>query len=195
MIKIIKNDKIRSHITLDLAELEICYKNNCYKSVVILSCGIIESILYDIVSNTSRLKSKIENFEKRNIGLEELIKLSKSENLLNENTILIINKIREYRNTIHPNSYIRTDLSISENIAEIANACVKEIFKNLAKIQENELEKDSDYIIKNFFKSEFNRLPTESELTIFSPIIGKYNKEKGLLIIARSINFINAKRK
>lgn len=122
----VKNRKLKIIIERDYLEVQKAFNSDCYKSVIILSGGLIESILLDL------LESQKEKAKKSNKAPKP-----KKDDLLEWNLKFLIDvsvdlypklnaleklshTIRDYRNLVHPGNEIRNALKFGQEEAQIA---------------------------------------------------------------------------
>jgi hypothetical protein len=190
LFQIISNAKIKKQCEKDFKEFEICIAKSCYKASLVLAGGIIESLLYDFILNSPSLQLEVENFEKRNIGLEELIQISRKNQILRTDTIPLLDKIKNYRNSIHPNLYIRQDIRINKNIAGIAKSCIHEVLNDINESLQKIKYNDQRLIVTEIVIKKTKRKPLLSEIKLFSSILEKYGIRKGSRLVEKSLENI-----
>jgi uncharacterized protein YPO0396 len=132
----------------------------------------------------------VENFEKRNIGLEELIQISRKNQILRTDTIPLLDKIKNYRNSIHPNLYIRQDIRINKNIAGIAKSCIHEVLNDINESLQKIKYNDQRLIVTEIVIKKTKRKPLLSEIKLFSSILEKYGIRKGSRLVEKSLENI-----
>jgi hypothetical protein len=186
MFSYIKDDVIRENCTSDFSELESCIFNNSNKAAVVIAGGLIEAILFYEIYSKDEYRSQIPNFDKRDLTLSFLIQQAKKFGIINDNIIKLTDQIRDYRNAIHPNVYVRRELEINKNIALIAYNLLLEILNIITKHNATPISNyESD--VWDIVNKHFGRPPSKSEIFIFKNIISKYGINKGEKIVVRSI--------
>lgn len=183
----IEDDIIREHCLSDFNELEFCISNQLFKSAIVLSGGLIEAILYYFISSRDEYKSRIKNFEKRNVALNDLLTWSREFGIIDESLYKMADQIRNFRNTIHPNVCIRKNLEINRNVVLISYNVLLEIIRVTFNYFGNEKSDENEKIVWKIIDKYFGRPPSKSEIFIYKSIINKYGEKKGSLIIKRSI--------
>ncbi|OLY65325.1 hypothetical protein [Leptospira santarosai] len=188
MFAYIRNKRIRNQCESDYKELEICYSHACYKACLILTGGIIESILYDAVKKSDSLKSEVINFDKRNVAFDDLIKIARKNKMLSTDTFPLLDKIKDYRNAIHPNLYTRKEIKFREEIASIARLCLKEVINDIKESSNYRTKVDNSRLVLSILLEKLRRRPTNIEMKLYITILTKYGLERGRLMIERSID-------
>lgn len=125
----ISDEEFRNNLVRDYNELELCLKNQCHKSVLILVGSIIEAILIDYLIG----------LEIKGIKKEDLLKydLSTAINKCNELHIItekaknLSHVVRDYRNLIHPGRSIRTNSIPDENDSLVSKSLLEIIIKEI----------------------------------------------------------------
>lgn len=181
----ISNQKVRERSSQDFAELKKCIRSKTWKAAILLAGSLIESVLYDAISSSFPNELSNEN----NITLFNLLRWAKSCGIINEGVFRFADQIRNYRNLIHPNVYLRDDMEVSENVTTISFNVLLEIIRLTKKHNKESQEKNTKNVIMRIIKDNLSRKPSDSDFMIYTPILDKYGLEKGKKIIERSINF------
>jgi hypothetical protein len=188
-----ESDEIKQQLSHDLSDVHICMKSKAYKPAIILIGSLIESSLYYHIDSED-LKKKIENFEKRNIHLSDLLAWAKQFGIIDENLYKLADPIREYRNLIHPRVQIRLKTQVSENLVQIGYNVMLEIFRRINKHADALNSQKIDKIIAKIVQEVCKRKPSDADYKVYSPILEKYGIERGKLIIEKSLH-ISGRRK
>jgi hypothetical protein len=120
----INDSNLRSVVERDYYELQRAFLSNCWKSVIILSGGLIEAILTDLLlTNKSAATSAKSAPNKPDItqwDLSDLINVSVELKLVSSGMQKLSHPLREYRNLVHPGNEIRKNLTFDAEEAKIA---------------------------------------------------------------------------
>jgi hypothetical protein len=120
----IKNTDLKKIVERDYQEIQRAYISNCWKSVIILSGGIIEAILTDLLVNnivkTLAAKSAPKEKDVNKWEFSKLIDVSVELKYVSDGMQKLSHPIREYRNLVHPSNEIRNKLIFSAEEAKIA---------------------------------------------------------------------------
>jgi hypothetical protein len=137
IIRKIENPICRSILERDLREINVCSKNNAYKSVLLLCGGVIEAFIYQLLSSRSNEAQRCfddlkRNTEPRKVGLEiekwylgDMLIVSEHLDLINHHFYGKARDITEYRNIIHPSYEIRNQITQIGRLAPISIELVK----------------------------------------------------------------------
>ena len=121
--------ELRDMVERDLRENAIALCAKCYKTSLVLSGSIIESILLDKILSKGLKKYKIENGRTKKISemnLNELLYVAFKENIISNQLYHLAHGIKDFRNVIHPGVEQRKKaLSINSENASLAWAIVK----------------------------------------------------------------------
>lgn len=126
----IQDEEIKKLLIKDWIELQKAFKNELYKSTIILCGTILESILIDTLSKIEE-KAKgnyyqkyLEGKDKGNKSPEiekwqfyQLIEISKEQGIISIDVSKLSHTIRDYRNLIHQWVHKREGLQINSNVA------------------------------------------------------------------------------
>ena len=126
----IGDEALRSSLQQDLNELQIAVQHGAHKAVVVLAGSIIEALLLDHLISTDHEnrtggKPLTYNFPK-------LIEVCNAEGVIAENTVHLLQAVRDYRNLIHPGRSLRTKDKVHPATAAIASNVVTLISSEMA---------------------------------------------------------------
>jgi hypothetical protein len=136
-IECIEDRHLRSIIDRDLREINVCSKNNAYKSVLLLCGGVIEAFIYQLLSSRRDEAKRYfddlkRNIEPRKVGIEiekwylgDMLAVSEHLDLINHHFYGKARDITEYRNIIHPSYEIRNQITQIDRLAPISIELVK----------------------------------------------------------------------
>lgn len=120
----VSNADIREIIERDYIEAQKGFINECWKSVIILSGGMIEAILLDQLeqNETSAKKAQAapKNNHLRKWHLADLIEVAVEIQVVEPGVSTLSHSVREYRNLVHPGNQLRNNLSANREEARIA---------------------------------------------------------------------------
>lgn len=135
----IKNKTLNDLLLKDWDEVQTIFNARAWKSCVILCGSMLEGLLQDILSQYE-IKHKAEfaqlpNKPKGKIKewtLADLVEISFNCKIISKSTSQLGHAVREYRNLIHPEKQIRSEIIVSEEQASIAYNFVKLCIKELS---------------------------------------------------------------
>ena len=127
--------EVRQLLSRDLDDLHICMKSSANKSAMVMIGSLIESVLYYHIESVDEIKKKIENFEKRNVHLSDLLTWAKQFGIIDDGLYKLADPIRDYRNLIHPRVQIRLGVQVSENLIQIGYNVLLEIIRSVNNTQ------------------------------------------------------------
>lgn len=169
----ITDDEFRIILKRDYEELQGCFSNKLYKSVIVLSGSIVEAVLADHFIN-----NPTEGLNKKkilNLSLHQLISHAKKENLIDNQIENLSDVIKDYRNLIHPGREKRKQDNIDADKANIAKSVVNIILKQLRK----DYLKNNKYTASDLFQKIRNE---QISIRVFESLLGKtYKKDKNIL--------------
>ena len=140
-----------------------------------------------ILKGKDSIRKEVKNFEKRNITLSDLLQWARHYNIIGNNLFRLADQIRDYRNTIHPNVYVRRSMEINQNIAQIGFNVLLEIIRTIKQHSETDADIKAKTAVKKIISDFFSRQPSDSELFVYLPIIEKYGIQRATKIIRRSL--------
>jgi hypothetical protein len=116
--------KLRSIVARDYGEAQRAFVAKCWKSVIILSGGIIEAVLLDILQQKQgaaiAAKAAPSQPDLTKWPLSDLIDVSVELGLVSQGVEKLSHPVREYRNLIHPGVELRKGLVFDGEEARIA---------------------------------------------------------------------------
>ena len=181
----IRDPVVKKECESDLAELKNCMSQGAWKASIVLSGSLIEAILYDVMKSFAN-RHQLEN---KKVTLYDLLRWSREVGVIDDGVFKFADQIRDYRNLIHPNVYIRQELEINPNVAKIAYNVLLEVIR-LTKKHVQKFSDDSVVnAVKTLIQDKFDRSPANSEIFIYVPILKKYGIKKGSQIVLRSIEY------
>lgn len=134
----IKDPGLRKIVERDFIELLKTSVSGCWKSVILLSGGIIEAILTDLLlQHADRAKaSKSAPKDQKDIrawGFVYLIKVSEELGLINPGVEKLSHSVRQYRDLVHPSVELRDKLTVAPEEAKIAMEVLLMLHRDLLK--------------------------------------------------------------
>lgn len=136
-IENIDNEQIKLILKRDLAEINICSKNKAHKSILLLCGGVVEAILYQLLSNRrDDARRYFDDLNRNNspdrVGLEieewfltDMLKVSEHLGIIDRHFTGKAREITNYRNIIHPSNEIRNQITQIDHLAPISIELVK----------------------------------------------------------------------
>lgn len=132
----VAEDDLRRIIERDYAEAQRAFIGECWKSVIVLSGGLIEAILSDLLIANQGLLSKASNKPKqediKRWDLVDLINVAVELDLVSAGVEKLSHPIREFRNLIHPGNEIRNNLQFGQEEARIALEVINIVHRSLS---------------------------------------------------------------
>ena len=119
----IRDPRLRAVLERDSFELQQVFAAGHWKSSMILSGGVIEGILMDLLANRPETFTAAEAPKKNDITrwtLDELIRVALALSAVNGAVGRLSHSVREYRNLVHPGREIRENLTFGREEATIA---------------------------------------------------------------------------
>ncbi len=133
----ITDDALRAIIERDYSEIQRAYVAQCWKSVIILSGGAIETVLTDLLkaNEASARASKAAPLEPdiTRWDLSKLIEVAVKLNLVTSAVEKLSHSLREYRNLVHPGNELRNHLRFDAEEARIALEVLNIVQRDLLK--------------------------------------------------------------
>ena len=132
----VSDEAIREIIESDYSETQRAFVAHCWKSVIILSGGMIEAVLLDqLLQNEDSARAvdaSPEGSDLRRWSLNDLIKVSVEIEVVNEGVSVLSHSVRGYRNLVHPGNQLRNSLSANEEEARIALEVLHMVHRDLS---------------------------------------------------------------
>lgn len=132
----VKDAKLRRILERDYQELQRASIASCWKSVIILAGGAIETILEDLLlQHESAAKTASKAPKKPDItgwDLADLINVCVELQFVSPGVEKLSHSVREYRNLIHPGNELRTGLTFDVEEAKIAIEVLHMIDRHLS---------------------------------------------------------------
>lgn len=135
-----KSPELRSILERDYDEIQKAFVTGCWKSVIILAGGAIETLLLDrLLQNEARAKSSAKAPkdkagqvpEIKDWGFVYLILVAVDLSLINPDVDKHSHSLREYRDLVHPTVEIRTKLRVDAEEAKIALEVLNIVHRDL----------------------------------------------------------------
>jgi hypothetical protein len=127
---------LRKIVERDYSEAQRAFVANCWKSVIILSGGMIEAMLSDVlISKEAQALNSPKAPKNRKItqwNLEDLINVSVDLRLVSTGVEKLSHPIREYRNLVHPGNEIRNKLQFDSEEAKISIEVIHIVHRSLS---------------------------------------------------------------
>lgn len=187
VLQFIPNTEIRENLQADLEELHTCIQLRLNKAAIVLIGSLIEAILYYHIDNDKSIRSQISNYEKRTIGLNDLLNWARQHTIISEGLFRLSEPIRDFRNTIHPRVQQRINTKITENLVQIGYNVFLEIVQSVKKHYQSGRTNQAKTIVSQLVTQICGREASKADIKVYVPIIEKYGKSRGSLIIQRSL--------
>lgn len=152
----IRDERIKKIIIRDYAELQKLAENNISKSTIIISGGILESLLADALAFSKDIyfdKGYISNQQGQRLTLEKIIQLAKAKNIISKDNLL--HTIRDFRNLVHIGKEIKEDNPIDLDEAKYSFHAINRVIKDLRKWYEKAIPLFSASVIEVEFLELF----------------------------------------
>ena len=126
----IREEILKSKVQRDYGELRKVYEIGAFKSVMVLSGGILETLLIEALSVEEK-EAKFDYYQKylegkdrdqnppniENWQFYQLIEIAAQRKIISTDVKKICHIIKDYRNLIHLKAEIRDNLSVDKNVA------------------------------------------------------------------------------
>lgn len=174
MFDFVHESRYKDILDRDYNEVLKCLEVGAFKSVVVMSGSIIESVFIEyFINNLPQNKTKSQVSK---LPLAGLIELAEEVGLISDKIKNLSSVIRDYRNYVHPAKEVRTEEFIDEETANIAFSLLKLTLKSINKKQSTLYGKTADQLFKKIQSDK-------SVLPIFDKLLDKLNEhEKGKLL-------------
>lgn len=133
----IRDSKLRSILERDYVEIQKAFVSECWKSVIILAGGALETILLDLVRrDEAKAKASRKAPTEPNVtrwDLAQLIDVSVDLKLVNPYVATVSDATRAYRNLVHPGAEVRTGLTFGAEEAKIAVTVLQVVHRDLSR--------------------------------------------------------------
>lgn len=127
----ITDDAFRRSLQADWQELEGACSVKAWKAVHVLAGSIVEAAMIDSL-HAALDTHKVPLEKLLNMGLGELVKLSKTHAIITERTADLSSVVRTYRNLIHPGRSVRLGDQVDQHSAGVARSLVEIVVGELA---------------------------------------------------------------
>jgi hypothetical protein len=134
----VRDAGLRNIAERDFVELQNAAASRCWKSVILLSGGIIEAVLTDLLErNETRAKATKkapkEELDIRSWGFVYLIRVAEELDLINPGVEKLSHSVRQYRDLVHPSVELRDRLTVAAEEAKIAMEVLLMLHRDLSK--------------------------------------------------------------
>jgi hypothetical protein len=130
---------LRSIVERDFIEAQRAYIADCWKSVIILSGGIIETMLLDVLlanGHAGEAKCAPQGTDVRRWSLSDLINVAIELKLVEPSVAGLAQPVREYRNLVHPGVEHRKGIRPDKLEAESGLNILRIIQRDLSRASE-----------------------------------------------------------
>lgn len=187
LLQFVSEDVVKAQLKKDFDELHVCMDQGLCKSSIVLIGSLIECSLYHYIEKSDEIRNDIPNFDKRRIGLNDLLQWARKYQIIDENLFRLSEPIRDYRNLIHPRVQTRLGVELSDRLVQIAYNVLLEIINSVNNHQNETNEMEIEKIVEEVIFEELGRPPTQADYFVYNPILEKYGFQRGKLIIKRSL--------
>jgi len=145
--RFIEDANLKSITERDFHEINTCFNNGAYKSILLLCGSIIEVFLYQSLSKkTPEAKKYFDDLKREKdskiVGLEmdkwflgDMLTVSEHLKLIDSHFTGKARLITDYRNIIHPTYEVREKVGQIENLAPISLELIKMLIKQMKERQ------------------------------------------------------------
>ena len=133
-LSFVRDPRLRAVLERDGFELQQVFAAGHWKSSMILSGGVIEGILTDLLLSRPEAFRAAGAPRKNDLTrwtLDELIRVALELNCVNGAVGRLSHSVREYRNLVHPGREIRENLSFGREEATIAVEVLRILVREL----------------------------------------------------------------
>lgn len=132
----VKDLQLRKLLERDYSEIQRAYIAKCWKSVIILSGGVIEAMLLDVLLRNPGLPETASSAPQKpdvtKWDLADLINVCVELTLVSPGVEKLSHSVREYRNLVHPGNEIRNKLTFDAEEARIALEVLHIVHRDLS---------------------------------------------------------------
>jgi hypothetical protein len=165
--------EVKAQLQADLVELHVCMESKQWKASIIIIGSLIEAVLYYYIERTPAIRESIPGYDKRPIGLNDLLQWSRQYGVIDNNLFRLAEPIREYRNLIHPRVQDRLKIEVSENLVQIGYNVFHEIVRRTNAHHRTLSDASAETIVTEIVQSICNRAPTRADLQVYVPLLEK----------------------
>lgn len=132
----ISDTELRRVLERDYVEIQRAFISDCWKSVIILSGGAIETILLDVLkkdeAHARSAKSAPGISDLTKWDLSHLIDVAVEMKKVTSGVEKLSHSVRDYRNLVHPGKEIRDKLTFGKEEAKIALEVLHIVHRDLS---------------------------------------------------------------
>jgi hypothetical protein len=187
LFRFVTDSGVREQLQADLDELHNCMEYQQWKASIVLIGSLIEAVLYYHIEGTDSVRIQIPGFDNRPVGLNDLLQWAKKYGVIDDHLFRLADSIRDYRNLIHPRVQRRTKLQVTENLVQIGYGVFLEIVRVVNIKHHTLLGTEVETIVTEIVERVCHHSPTKADLQVYVPILQKYGRSRGALIVERSI--------
>jgi hypothetical protein len=155
--------EVKAQLQADLVELHVCMESKQWKASIIIIGSLIEAVLYYYIERTPAIRESIPGYDKRPIGLNDLLQWSRQYGVIDNNLFRLAEPIREYRNLIHPRVHlVQIGYNVFHEIVRRTNAHHRTLS-----------DASAETIVTEIVQSICNRAPTRADLQVYVPLLEK----------------------
>lgn len=176
----ISDPQLQQIIIRDFAEVQKCMEVGAYKSVLLLSGSIVESILLDYFRTYPSYI--IGDSKLNNLSLNEFLEMAEKESVITHYDNNLASVIKDYRNFIHPSRETRSKVAIDIETAKVSVILLDIVIKRII---------DKQSLIEGYKASQImsKLINDKSFHTIYSLSISKLNKYQKVLLLGLLVDY------
>lgn len=192
----VKDARLNKAAIRDFQELNICAQHGATKATMILGGSIVEAVLLDHLKRPRR-KSKAEatystiyhgkSKKLSDMGLDELLKVAGSMNLLPPDAIKLCDLVKDYRNLVHPGRELRFPATVDSDRSQLVGHLVRIVVKGLSQRDISEGEYGAEHVVAALINDENATNIIDHLVTSLS----LRERNKLLLILSRTLTGID----
>ena len=141
----ITDQKFRTSLAGDYAELLKSLESGAWKAAHVLSGSVVEALLIDFLISMDYEKKSGKN--PLELDLSKAVDACRKEGALSDRASALATVIRGYRNLIHPGRMIRLNERVDKNSAAIAKALVDMVISEIADARINKYGFTADQLM------------------------------------------------
>jgi hypothetical protein len=141
----ITDQKFRTSLASDYAELLKSLESGAWKAAHVLSGSVVEALLIDFLISMDYEKKSGKN--PLELDLSKAVDACRKEGALSDRASALATVIRGYRNLIHPGRMIRLNERVDKNSAAIAKALVDMVISEIADARINKYGFTADQLM------------------------------------------------
>jgi hypothetical protein len=187
LLQFVSDPGVKDQLRADLDELHNCMECRQWKASIVFVGSLIEAVLYHHIEGTEPIRAQIAGFDKRSVGLSDLLHWARKYGVIDNNLFKLADSIRDYRNLIHPRVQKRMKVQVTEYLVQVGYGVLLEVVRQVNLKHRTLLNAEIKTIVSEIVESVCDRPVGEADLQVYGPILQKYGRSRGALIVERSI--------